>query len=338
MPDEPTYRYRTDVPVTARRTRSTRDRRTNIPSFTNAKKQRKAVRTPAAPPPVLVRNRRMGTMTAEKHYGKHRRRMDLTLGVPGAEIRLPALPEIRLGWRIISFLLVVAFGAALAYLWTSPTFHVAAAGVAGDQRVTAEEINTVIGVAGQSIFSIDQQQVYTDVVNSFPEMSAVTVEIKLPAFISITVAERQPVITWIVGEKTLEVDAQGMAWYPRSQPAGLITVQSESPLPAGLVSGTKATQLLTPADVQGILSIRAQLPAGTPLLFDLDHGVGWEDARGWKVYFGFDFTQMQQKLVIYEELIDELKQKGIQPKFVSVEYMHAPYFRAENFGQSEAEP
>lgn len=326
MPEEPRSRYHTDVPVTARRVRQTRERRQSIPSFKS--KARKNV-GPAAPPPVLVRNQRSGAPVRDRVGGKHRRRMDLTLGVPGAEIRLPALPEIRVGWRILSFLLVVAFGGLLAFLWTSPTFVVLAAGVAGSERVSAEEVNTVIGVAGASIFSVDPSQIFTDVLTSFPEMSAVTVEVKLPATISITVSERTPVITWQVGDKTLEVDAQGMAWYPRTEVPGLIVVKSESPLPEALLTGTKASRLLDPKDVQGILAIKGELPEGAPLLFDMEHGMGWEDSRGWKVYFGFDLSQMEEKLNMYDELIAQLEHDGIQPKFVSVEFIHAPYYRAE---------
>jgi hypothetical protein len=277
----------------------------------------------------LVRNQNIGVPLKVRTHSKSRKRLDVPLGIPGAEIRLPALPQIRLGWRLISFVLTLVFGGLLAFLWTSPTFQVQAAGVGGSERETPEDVNLVVGVAGESIFSIDKHEVYSDIYVAFPEMSAITVEIKLPATISVTLTERQPVIAWFASERVLHVDAQGTAWPARSEIPGLIAVQSEMALPPMLISGTVAAPFLSPADVNAILTLKDQVPAGSVILFDAEHGAGWNDSRGWKVYFGFDLSQMSQKLNLYVEIIDELKQKGITPKFVSVEFIHAPYYRAE---------
>jgi hypothetical protein len=35
------------------------------------------------------------------------------------------------------------------------------------------------------------------------------------------------------------------------------------------------------------------------------------------------------KLNVYQTLVDQLQSEGIQPEMISVEYVHAPYYRME---------
>jgi hypothetical protein len=35
------------------------------------------------------------------------------------------------------------------------------------------------------------------------------------------------------------------------------------------------------------------------------------------------------KMAVYQALVDQLKSEGIQPALISVEYVHAPYYRME---------
>lgn len=264
-----------------------------------------------------------------KSGSKYRRRYDVVLPVPGAEVRLPSLPEVRLGWRIISFILVIALGGLLAFLWTSPMFVVEAAGLSGAERVSSDNLNMVIGVAGESIFSIDPSQVYTDIARAFPEMSAITIEVKLPAVISVTVVERQPVISWQAGGKEYWVDEEGVAFPPRGQAEGLVTVQSQSPIPDELKAGNTAKPFLEPGTITAIMEMAGFVPQGSVLVYEDDHGFGWLDGRGWTVYFGRDTRDMEMKLRVYSELVSRLERDGIMPQLISVEYVHAPYYRVE---------
>lgn len=319
--------------ASARRTQikneETRPRRKRKASIPFASSGRKPVRSSSSPPPVLVRNASMAVPSKGKNNVKHRRRYDVALSVPGAEVRLPSLPQIQIGWRILSFMMVIALGGLLAFLWTSPMFVVEAAGLGGAQRVSSEELNTVVGVAGESIFSIDPAEIYTDVARAFPEMSAVTVEVKLPAFISITVSERQPLVSWQAEGKELWVDAEGVAFPPRGQGGDLAVVHSQSPLPEELKAGTTADHLIQPEMVTAILEMRGHVPEGSALVYENDHGFGWQDGRGWQVFFGRDTNNMEMKLQVYSELVARLEREGITPNLISVEYVHAPYYRVE---------
>ena len=65
------------------------------------------------------------------------------------------------------------------------------------------------------------------------------------------------------------------------------------------------------------------------LVYDSVHGLGWNDPKGWEVYFGSEDQDMEMKLTVYQALVDRLENEGIQPAMISVEYVHAPYYRME---------
>ncbi len=71
------------------------------------------------------------------------------------------------------------------------------------------------------------------------------------------------------------------------------------------------------------------MPADTLLVYDSVHGLGWNDPKGWEVYFGSEDQDMEMKLAVYQALVDRLENEGIQPAMISVEYVHAPYYRME---------
>jgi hypothetical protein len=86
---------------------------------------------------------------------------------------------------------------------------------------------------------------------------------------------------------------------------------------------------LTPDLVTSILALGAKMPPDTLVLYDSEHGLGWNDPNGWEVYFGAEDEDMEMKLRVYETLVADLQQQGIQPALISVEYVHAPYYRME---------
>ena len=90
-----------------------------------------------------------------------------------------------------------------------------------------------------------------------------------------------------------------------------------------------AVQFVDPQMVTAILNIKSMAPKKATMVYDKDHGLGWNDARGWQVFFGMDITNMDSKLLVYEALVKKLKADGVAPAFISVEYANAPYYRME---------
>jgi hypothetical protein len=88
-------------------------------------------------------------------------------------------------------------------------------------------------------------------------------------------------------------------------------------------------QLLTPELVDAILAFHAYVPENLLLLYDADRGLGWKTAGGWNVYFGMNPTDVQTRIQIYEAIEAELQAQGTTPTLISVEYIHAPYYRTD---------
>jgi cell division septal protein FtsQ len=316
------------------------------------------------PVPGMKRAPRAAGRAKSNSASSARRRYDVALGVPGAEMRLPALPEIHLGWRLLSGLLVAAMLGAIYYLWTSPEFKVQGMEVAGLQRLSQADVRAVLDIEEESIFTLQAAELQAELEEAFPEFSSVAVEVGLPAKVAVTVEERQPILVWKQEGRTVLVDANGMAFPQRENaPAGpslAVEAKSPPPQPAGAeiavdrelsalesvssfavsafgpnspISGNPQSPDLQapfmPVEmVSAIVSMSGQAPDYTSILYDGIHGLGWRDRRGWEVYFG-EVQDMGMKLNVYQALLHHFKAEGIKPELVSVEHVHAPYYRME---------
>ena len=298
--------------------------------------------------PAPVENTALGKDAELRLSGRSRarRRYDIALNVPGAEIRLPSMPALAFSWRIASGALVLMMAAALYFLLYSPAFQVSTIEVTGLKRLTLEDINPVLALTGEAIVQVDPQIVVERLQQAFPEFSTIQVRISLPAQVRLFVIERQPVIDWVTKGQEQWVDVQGVAFPPRGQVEGLLKVDAEgSPLTASVeppasadpkaanknsAASVQARAQLLPMDlVSTILAMRRYLPDGSPLLYSSDHGLGWNDPGGWRVYFGSQLKDMDQKLLVYQALVNKIKQDGVKPTMISVEFLHAPYYRVE---------
>ncbi len=306
-----------------------------------------------AEPPVLVRGG-MGGMAfgrvANSRLHKSRtprRRIDVPLRVPGAEVRLPSIPFINLGWRSISLSMVIFMTICLVAMWKAPMFQVSGVDARGLKRLTATDLNAVMGTVGKSIFSLDPVELRRSLSQAFPEFSKISVRVGLPASVKVVVTERQPVISWTQDGVESWVDADGVSFPVRGVVDTPLVVVEGYGTPPGTVqlvpadaqaaaapmlpaSGLTAPSMrLSPELVSSILALGAKMPAETALVYDSQRGLGWNDPNGWEVFFGDENQDMQMKLEVYQSLVERLKSEGIQPALISVEYVHAPYYRME---------
>jgi hypothetical protein len=273
--------------------------------------------------------------------GAPRRRFDVALNIPGAELRLPAIPVIQFGWRAVSAILVVLMLGALYSFWNVDRFRVEMVEVQGLQRLTSKDINLVLGAGGQSIFALDPQDLTLRLQRAFPELDGLQVRIGFPARVVVAATERQPLVVWVEDGVEKWVDADGVAFDPRGDPSAsgasvLIRVQAKDtpPLPAELLADAPrlrhvmaVSQLLDPQFVNTIQLMAVQAPRNSTLVYDSTHGLGWQDGRGWPVYFGREVKDMAAKLLVYKALGKYLETQGLRPEYVSVESPHAPYYR-----------
>ncbi len=336
--------------IRERRTTSTRSSRKSVPAVKTRGKKRTFQRDTHAVPPVMVRVPTTSSAAVKRSRAKSRRRYDVPLGIPGAEIRLPSLPQVRLGWRLISFIMTAGLAFLIYQLWTAPRYRVAEAQVEGLQRITSREVNALVAIGDKPIFDIDPNLIVQELQAAFPEFSTVTASVALPNTVAISVTERVPVLVWEQEGRTQLVDAQGVAFPLRSDAkAGPLPVVAASTAPPSLApqpevstaldlaaaraagekqTGSAPTQLLTAEMVQSVLTLAKQAPKDTPLAYDAQHGLGWKDERGWNVYFG-DMQDIAMKLRVYKTLVNQLESDETTPVMISVEYAHAPYYRLE---------
>jgi cell division septal protein FtsQ len=297
---------------------------------------------PQSPPPVMVRGSAAGLPLQKRRptKSKVRRRFDLSLSVPGAEMRLPAIPQVTFGMRLISGVMVVGLVFMLYFLWNSPTFRVNVAQITGLQRLSGQDVNTVLNITGKPIFQLNTAQLEDQLTQAFPEFSSVSVQIGFPNEVSVSVDERTPILTWKQDGRTVLVDPNGFAFPQRELTGGApsLVIEASGPPPAlqpavpeaaGSENIDQQAQFIPVEMVSAILSMSAVAPANSTLIYNKDHGLGWKDAQGWEAYLG-DVHDIDMKLKVYQALVKQLKKDRLKPVLISVEYVHNPYYRLEH--------
>jgi cell division protein FtsQ len=250
-------------------------------------------------------------------------------------MRLPSIPSFGVGWRLFSALLIGALGFAIYSLWYSPMFTIDKIDVSGMVRLTNAEINSVADVIGKSIILVNPAKLETEMQKAFPELVNISVETEVPNIVKISFVERQPVLAWQQDEQTYWVDENGYAYAPHGEGGPSVTVQGSELLSSGPVMDDtlgdieEEDQTLPVELVNAILAVSHEVPENTPMVYDNQHGIGWTDPRGWQVYFGSTDEDISIKLKVYEKIFRRLKKAGIRPALISVEHLHAPYYRLE---------
>ncbi len=325
--------YQRSEKIRQRKSQRSQERVTRAASFARAGAM--------ASPAVTVRGRGMGRPLLTKASTQPRRKYYVSLDAVGAEISMPAIPMIRPGWRLISGILVIGMVMMVFLLNNAPAFQVKAAHISGLQRLTLADVEAVIDLKGKSIVTVDPGTLKTELKEAFPELSAVSISVSLPAGVSIAVRERQPVLAWKTKDIVTWIDADGAMFGPRGDAGRLLTIESADKPPLGPtlipVSGSAApVQAVDPAsqrvDTQVITAaavLSTQMPAESSMVYSTSDGLGWTDPRGWKVYFGLSLDNITEKVALYQAIVDQLTQKKIKPTVISVENVYAPFYRLE---------
>jgi hypothetical protein len=303
-------------------------------------------------PPITVRGAGVGKPVLQRTASHPRRVYTVAVQKTGQAYSLP-IPSLHLGWRTLSGTLVAGLIALLIFFLTSDQFKVDKPQIIGASRVSVADIEAVLKLNGTSIFTVDPQMVSANLEKSFPELRGVSVMVSLPKSVAVQFNERQPVLAWKQAEKLSWIDSQGMIFAARGEaPAALITVQSESAPPRYVIvptPGPSPTPISTPksgeeapqpvvelapermdlAILNSALLLSGQLPEKAVLIYSAKEGLGWRDPRGWDVYFGKTLDDLEKKISMVQAIITQLGQKGIKPKYVNLEFLHAPYYRLE---------
>ncbi len=309
------------------------------------------IQRPIQPAPVMVRKTAASSTSQAFRKGAARPRKQIyyNLGTPGAEMRLPALPSLRTGWRSISGIASAILLALVIFIATSPALQVNAVAVEGLTRLTAEEIQTTLNLNNVPVFAIDRKEILRSLNGNFPELIDTRVAIGMSNQITITATERTPVIAWVTPEQTTWLDVEGVLFDPRGDLVPPLTVQSpvNPPLDSAMLPYGANTDGLMGALLQHLTAeiglpphiqsdvlvalavLNQRMPSITTYVYDPVEGLGWTDPAGWTVYMGVDLTDMDRKMQIYQAIVDEINRRGIRPVMISVVHPDAPYYRTE---------
>jgi hypothetical protein len=235
-------------------------------------------------------------------------------------------------------------------LWTAPLYQVQTAELQGNTYLESGLVNRVLAVSGEPIFAISPRELEAELHKAFPGLlTEASVRVGLPAKVYVTVAERDPALVWEQDGDPLWIDADGYAFAPAGENPGLITVVAQTAPPTPFVAAEQSEGadqpdeavdplvevlspklFLSPKAVAGILKFHEIVPEIDHLTYDAEHGFGWHDPkRDWDVYLGMDLSNVAEKLNMYYAIRAHLREQGIQPVMVSVEHLHAPYYRLE---------
>jgi hypothetical protein len=281
-------------------------------------------------PPVTSRTRQAGVAPKRKPAQNARRRYQVAL-TSASDARPISIPRPQLGIRMLSFLVVILIGAAIYFVYTLPYFRVTQAKVNGNQLISAEELSAAIGITGQPIFLLKPSDLETRLRLNYPELASAKVSLSLPNVVTVDVVERRPVVRWEQGGGYTWIAEDGVAFRPRGEIAELISVTAVAAPALDLRSSDPLNPVpfISTDMVQAVKGLGAHVPPGTSILYDPTLGFGWNDPRGWSVYFGTSSLDIELKMRVYETLVDSLTQRGIHPVMINVTYPTAPYYRIQ---------
>jgi cell division septal protein FtsQ len=258
------------------------------------------------------------------------------------------------GWRLLSFVLVVALAYFVLTAFRSPEYQVSSIEISGLQRLSAEEVLGSLNIVGTHIFAVQPGDIIDTIAASYPELRDIQVSISLPAQVSISVVERQPMFTWQMNDRLMWIDTEGYLIPARGSAADMLTIDADG-LPLYQVDqdlrefGSSKTVQDKSINKPGqsdlmffsqakhidsnllvaVLQLNAWMPGENTLLYQEQRGLGWTDARGWDVYVGQKLESINDKMVMYETIVRNLEEQGINPSMVSVEFLNAPYYRVD---------
>ncbi|MFW5940799.1 MAG: cell division protein FtsQ/DivIB [Chloroflexota bacterium] len=260
-------------------------------------------------------------------------------------LRLPtaALKQVILTSRWISLFLLVVCVAALGLIGTDEDFYLTTIPVEGVSSIPAAEIVEASGLGGAHIFAVHPGDAAASIM-SVPGVISATVRLEWPNAAHVSIAEETPVAVWEQGDEQYWVNERGVLVPARVDVPALLHIQSDQPAPSVATTAKlspsdaeeeedateEAAELFVPPDIlQGALQLRELRPNIDRLSYSPSGGLSFEDGRGWRVYFGSG-TDMDQKLVVYETMVDYLLEQGLSPEYISVSNQEKPFYLAND--------
>jgi hypothetical protein len=240
----------------------------------------------------------------------------------GAEIRLPALPNIKAGPRLASAALLILAALLLRGMLSAPQFFVAEASVVGNDLLAANQVRSIAQVDELPVFLIDPRAGVARF-QTVAEVASVEISVRWPNQVEVRISERRPMVSWHDGYRDWWISEEGVAFLKHGEREGLVHIHSETPVLD--IQRDPLAQVIDPQVLVAAGVLEAQIPEVNSLVYDRVHGLGFEDSRGWTAFFGVK-GDMVMKVRLYRAIVDHLEQRAVIPSIVSVKEPSAPYY------------
>lgn len=229
--------------------------------------------------------------------------------------------DMVLSARMLSAIILLSLAVVLVMIFQSDTFYVHHIEVGGLTYLTAEEVFGLSDVTNLHLFWVDPTEVREGVLRS-PSVADADVSVAWPPHgVQIEVRERAPAVIWEQAGVRTWIDVRGRVMQQRIDLEGLLLISVEgSDMPVG-------PNVVIPQDVvDGALQLHTLLPTLEALIYDPVEGLGYQDPRGWRVWFGAG-TAMPARLNVYNAIVADLEQRDIYPEMIDVGDTNAPYYK-----------
>lgn len=232
--------------------------------------------------------------------------------------------------RWVSLSMVIFIVMVGTFIFAHPMFYVSSIEIGGIRYLSAEEIFSRAGVAGLHILWVQPDEVEQNIAES-TSVAAVDVAVQWPARVIILVREREPALVWEEDGARYWVDVNGHMMVRRGEVENLIRVINQADGIPFICPGPTC-----PEEDESIIQIDPDLVLGAQqlktlranisvLYYSEPEGLGFDDERGWRAYFGTGLS-MDVKLLVYERLVAELTSQGVDITYIDVSNPAAPFY------------
>ncbi|MCP4356718.1 MAG: FtsQ-type POTRA domain-containing protein [Chloroflexi bacterium] len=269
-------------------------------------------------------------LRVSKTAKKRRRRNARRVHLPVAGIK-----QVVFSARWVSLILLAMVVFAIFLIGSDEQFYLTTIPVDGSHAIPATELVSASNLAGIHIFAADPAKAAAGIMG-VPGVLSATVRLQWPNRVHVWVQENSPIAVWVENGNQFWVTRYGRLLPSRSEAVGLLIIESE--MAAQPTGETTADEEATAAEANvafvprealaGALQLRTLRPNIDRLYYQPGGGLSYQDGRGWRAYFGVG-TDMTQKLVVYETVVEELLAQGITPRYINVANQERPFYQGQ---------
>ncbi len=254
-------------------------------------------------------------ITVPPEAKKRKRRNSRRYKMPTATVKRVALSA-----RWASVLVLAACIWALVTIARDDSFYLTIIPVEGARSFAASDIVAQSGLASVHVFAADPNEAARRI-GEMPGITSAKVNLEWPNLVAIQITESEPVALWRQNGRTYWIDESGQLIPSRASVAGLLMIESE-------VNEVLADEAFVADEIlAGALQLRALRANIDRLYYEPGNGLSYQDGRGWRAYFGGGLD-MEQKLAVYETVVEDLLTRAISPAYISVRNEAKPYYMA----------